>query len=68
MNLKNIIFTSNLQLNILTKCSEILVDGTFKISPVGFYQVLNIGGYYKERNSIIQILLMPMKGKSENRQ
>ena len=62
---KYIIFTSNLHLKILTKCSQIFVDGTFKICPVGFYQVLNIGGYYKDINSIIQIFLIPITGKSE---
>ena len=35
------IFTSIFQIKLITKCKQIFIDGTFKISPVGYYQVLD---------------------------
>ena len=61
---KYIIFTSKLQMNLLQKCSQILIDGTFKSCPSGFYKVINIAGYYKDINSIIPIFMIPSTGKT----
>lgn len=61
---KYLIFTSKLQMNLLKKCSQLLIDGTFKSCPSGFYQIVNIAGYYEEINSIIPIFMIPTTGKS----
>ena len=50
---------------MITKCTQIYVDGTFKIAPIGFYQVLIIGCYLPEINSIIPLFFIPTTGKSE---
>ena len=62
---KYIIFTSIFQINLLFKCTQVLVDGTFKSAPKTFYQILNISGFYPDINSIIPIFMIPMSGKSE---
>ena len=59
------IFTSSLQLNLMKKATQIFIDGTFRINPKGFYQVLNIGAFIPDINEIFPILLMPTSGKSE---
>lgn len=61
---KYLIFTSKLQMNLLKKCSQLLIDGTFKSCPRGYYQIINIAGYYEEINSIIPIFMIPTTGKS----
>ena len=60
-----VIFTSSLQLNLMKKATQIFIDGTFRINPKGFYQVLNIGAFIPDINEIFPILLMPTSGKSE---
>ena len=60
-----IIFTSECQLNLISKCSQILIDGTFKSCPKSFYQLTNIAGYYSDMNSIIPLILVPTTGRSE---
>ena len=50
---------------MITKCTQIFVDGTLKIAPKGFYQVVNIGGYIPEIGGIIPIFFIPTNGKSE---
>ena len=62
---KYIIFTTSMQINMISKCTQILIDGTFKSCPRTFYQILNISGYLPEINSIIPIFMIPMTGKSE---
>ena len=62
---KYIIFTSKFQIKIIKKCTQLFVDGTFKIAPSGYYQVLNIGGFLPEINSIIPFFLIPTSGKSQ---
>ena len=56
---KYIIFTSKFQLNLLPKCKQILIDGTFKSCPRGYYQIINIAGYYENINSIVPIFMIP---------
>lgn len=72
INLKNknkldkyVIITSNFQINMLKKCTHILIDGTFKSCPKGYSQIINIAGYYPDINSIIPIFMIPASGKSE---
>ena len=62
---KYLIFTTSMQINMISKCTQILIDGTFKSCPRSFYQILNISGYLPEINSIIPIFMIPMTGKSE---
>ena len=62
---KYTIFTSIFQMNLITKCSQIYIDGTFKSSPKLYFQILNIVGYYKEINGIVPIFMIIMAGKSE---
>ena len=61
-----IIFTSNFQLNLLTKADQLFVDSTFKSSPKNYYQILNIAGYFKEINSIIPLVFISITNKSED--
>ena len=44
---KYIIFSSNFQLNMMTKCTQLHIDGTFKSCPRGYYKILNIAGILK---------------------
>ena len=62
---KYIIFTTNFQMNLLSKCTQIHIDGTFKSCPRGYYQILNIAGYYPDINGIIPIFFIPITGKSQ---
>ena len=57
---KYIIFSSCLQMNLLTNTTQILIDGTFKACPPGFYQILNIAAFYSDIDSIIPIFMIPM--------
>ena len=61
---KYIIFTSSFQINLLSKCTQVFVDGTFKSCPRGYYQILNVAAYYEEINGIIPIFMIPISGKS----
>ena len=59
-----IIFSSKIQMNLLTKTNQILIDGTFKSCPRGYYQIINIAGYYPDIDSIIPIFMIPSTGKT----
>ena len=61
---KYVIFTNLFQLNLASKCNQILVDETFKCCPKGYYQVINIAGYYPEINTIIPLFMITATGKS----
>ena len=61
---KYIIFSSKIQMNLLTKTNQILIDGTFKSCPRGYYQIINIAGYYPDIDSIIPIFMIPSTGKT----
>lgn len=56
---KYIIFTTRLQINLISKCTQIFIDGTFKTCPKNFYQIINIGGYYPEIDGIVPIFMIP---------
>ena len=62
---KYIIFTSVFQINLIPKCTQILIDGTFRACPKGYYQIVNISGYYPDINGIIPLFMSPITGKSE---
>ena len=61
-----VIFTTKFQMNMIKKCTQIFIDGTFKSSPWGFYQILNFSGFLPDINGIIPLFMVPMSGKSEN--
>ena len=50
---------------MVTKLEQIFIDGTFKISPVSYYQVINICCFLKEINGIIPLFMIPVTGKSQ---
>ena len=56
---KYIIFTSNFQINLIPKFIQLLIDGTFKSCLRGFYQIINIAGYYEDIGTIIPIFMIP---------
>ena len=59
------IFTSNFQIRNISKCTQIYIDGTFKVFPKGYYQIINIGGFLPEINGILPFFMIPTTGKSE---
>ena len=63
---KYIIYTSTFQLNLLTKCTQIHIDGTFKSCPKGFYQILTIAACYPDINGLVPIFMIPVTNKSQN--
>lgn len=62
---KYIIFTSKFQMNILKKGTQVFIDGTFKIYPVGYYQVINWWFFARYINNIVPIFMLPTTGKNE---
>lgn len=65
---KYIIFSSKFQINMITKCTQLYIDGTFntfKISQIGYYQVIIIGGFLPEIGGILPIFFIPTTGKSK---
>ena len=62
---KYIIFTTKFQINLLAKCTQILIDGTFKSCPRSYYQILNISGFFPDINGLIPKFIAPLTGKSE---
>ena len=62
---KFVVITTIFQLNLFNKCTQIFIDGTFKSCPKGYYQVLNIAGFYPDINSIIPIFMVPCTRKTE---
>lgn len=44
---------------------QIYIDGTFRIFPKSYYQVINITGYLEDINAIVPIFLIPTTGKTE---
>ena len=43
-----LIFASSEQLDILSECEEVLIDGTFKVTPTIFTQLYTIHGVYRD--------------------
>ena len=42
-------FASPLQLKLYDEVEEIFIDGTFRVAPKNWYQLLNIYGYIKKK-------------------
>ena len=49
---KYIIFGSVFQFNLIDKCTQFYVDGTFKSCPQTYYQNINFAGYLPDIKSI----------------
>ena len=62
---KYVIFTTKFQMNMLFKCSQLLIDGTFKSCQRTFLQIIHIAGFYPDINGIIPIFIIPTTSKSE---
>ena len=60
-----IFITTNFQLNLLSECNIIFIDGTFRSAPKSFYQVLNLIGHLNAKNLLLPIASIIMKNKSE---
>ena len=58
------IFTSKYQLKEFSMCDEIYIDATFKFSPKGYYQTLNIISLNKKSNFHLPVFFIPMTNKS----
>ena len=52
-------------MNILKKATQIFIDGTFKICPVEYYQIINNGAFLPDINNIAPIFMVPTTGKNE---
>ena len=58
-----VIFASNDGLTILSDCEEILIDGTFKITPIIFSQLYTIHGVY--RNGVFPLVFALLSNKQQ---
>ena len=48
---------------MLKKATQIFIDCIFKISPPGYYQIINIGGaFLTDLNNIVPIFIIPTTG------
>lgn len=56
---------SEFQLNFFTQIEELFIDGTIKIAPKNWYQVLNIFGYNKKINFYMPLAYVVLNSKSE---
>ena len=58
-----VIFASSDGLTILGECEEILIDGTFKITPIIFTQLYTIHGVY--RNGVFPLVFALLSNKQQ---
>ncbi|CAF3241115.1 unnamed protein product [Rotaria sp. Silwood2] len=58
-----IIFSSLEQLQLLENCEQLLVDGTFKVTPSIFYQLYALHVVY--RNSVLPVVFALLPNKTE---
>ena len=56
---------SEFQINYFSEISEIFIDGTFKVAPKNWYQLLNIFGYDKKHNIYMPLAFIILNTKSE---
>ena len=60
-----IIFSSQFQLNLYKEVDEIFIDGTFKIVPKNWYQLLNIFGFIKSKNFYTPLSYILLSSKNQ---
>ena len=53
------------QLNLYTEIKDIFIDGTFKVEPKSWYQLLNIYGYIENKNIYLPLTYVLLSSKSE---
>ena len=51
-----IYFSSIFQLKLFEECNEIFIDGTFKMAPKNYYQILNFLGYLDTKNIYVPLM------------
>ena len=56
---------SEFQINFFNEVSELFVDGTFKVAPKNWYQLLNIFRYDKKHNFYMPLAFVILSSKSE---
>ena len=62
---KYIIFMSEFQINYFIDIKEYFIDGTFKIAPKNWYQLLNIFGYDPTHKFYMPMAYIVLSSKSE---
>lgn len=63
---KYVIYMSEFQINFFTQIEDLFIDGTFKIAPKNWYQVLNIFGYNKKLNFYMPLAYIVLSSESED--
>ena len=58
------IFATEFQINLFDSVDYLFIDATFKTSPKGFYQILNIIGYLSNTGNSFPLVCIPMTSKS----
>ena len=61
---KKIYFSSIFQLKLFDECNEIFIDGTFKMAPKNYYQILNFWGYLDLKNIYVPLMHILMTSKN----
>ena len=54
----------NIPFKIISESSEIFIDGSFKMCPKKYYQILNIWGYLNSKTLYIPLLYILMTSKN----
>ncbi len=60
------IFATDFQINLFDSVDFLFIHATFKTSPKGFYQILNIIGYLSNIVNSFPLVCIPMTSKSYN--
>ena len=58
-------FSSEFQLNMFDQTDILFIDGTFKICPKEWYQLVNIFGYIKKKKFYIPLAFILVNSKDE---
>ena len=61
---KILFFGTKFQLNLLGESEELYIDGTFKMSPKNYYQILNVWGYLKRKKIYVPLIHILMTSKT----
>ena len=62
---KIVYFTSIFQIKLLPESEEIFIDGTFKMAPKNYYQILNIWGYIKNKKLYLPLFHILLTSKNK---
>ena len=52
-------------MKLLGECEELFIDGTFKMTPKNYYQILNIWGFSETKKIYIPLIHILMTSKSQ---